>query len=269
MRNAIVGLIVGACTVSGCGGGETGPPTGPTPTVSSVTVSLRDVVLVGTTAAATATATLTNGQTQSVTTGWRSDATSIASVTDAGTVTGVANGEATITVGSGGRDGSKRIRVAPNYDGQWQGTQIVTACTATGDFQGTCEEEGGVVGLPFPVGLLGRHPGDLAVSGEFTIEGLQFPTFTTQIEADGSSRFSATTVVEGVRAEASWQMNSTQNGRSSGTIREKYSLPGIASGEVTYDSTFADVNRTGTTAGPSSSAAAPIVKRRINPRRPR
>lgn len=52
-------------------------------------------------------------------------------MTDAGIVTGVANGDATITVGSGGHNGSKRIRAAPSYDGRWQGMQIVTACAAS------------------------------------------------------------------------------------------------------------------------------------------
>lgn len=114
--------------VSGCGGGSSsGSPAAPSTTASSVALTLRDVVLVGTNSPATATATLSNGQTQSVTTGWRSDTPAVAMVTDACSVTGVSNGRATIAVTFGGRDGTKTIRVAPNYDGRWQGMQVITS----------------------------------------------------------------------------------------------------------------------------------------------
>jgi hypothetical protein len=164
MRRAMIVGCVAACVVSGCGGEDrVGPPDPAPASVTGIAINLRDVVLVGTTAGATATATMSNSTTQSVTTGFRSDAASIAAVTDSGTVTGVANGDAAISVVSGGITGTRRIRVAPNYGGRWQGQQIVTACRATEDFRGACEEGGGVVGLPFPIGLTGRQPDTLAL----------------------------------------------------------------------------------------------------------
>lgn len=239
MRKILTVLIL-AAGLAGCGGDG---PTDPGPTTTSVAVTLKDVVLVGTTAQASATATMSNGQVQPVTSGFRSDATGVATVTGAGLVTGVANGSATIIATSNGRDGAKRIRVAPNYDGRWQGLQTLTACNATGDFGGICDEEDGIIGAQFLIDLTARHPGELSVSGEFSLEGLQFPTFTAPVEEDGTLRFSSTTVVDGIRAEVSWQMNSNQDGRASGTIREKYSVPGVLAGEVSLDSTFSEFAR--------------------------
>ena len=126
---------------------------------------------------------MSNGQTQAVTTGWRSDAPTVATITDGGNLTAVANGEATITVAFGGAQGTKRIRVAPNYDGRWPGMQVINACAATGDFAGICDEGGTVVSLSFPVSATMRHPGELLVSGEFMIETLSFPTFSARSRA--------------------------------------------------------------------------------------
>jgi hypothetical protein len=265
MRGSILVLGIAASLVAACGGGPTRPG-GPTdPGVNSITVSLRDVVLVGTTAVATGTATLNNNQTQAVTTGWRSDAPAVASVTDGGTVTGRANGEATIIASSGGREGVKKIRVAPRYDGRWQGMQIVTACAATGALAGLCDGDGGSVGLPFPILLTARHPADLSVDGEFTVEGLLFPTFTAQIAGDGGIAFAGTLTEEGVRANVSWQINSAEDGRATGTIREVYSVPGI-SGELVYDSNLSAFSRSGAlSAAPSSRTASRLmlIRKRI------
>lgn len=257
MRKASIGvcvvcvaaLIAPGCSDSGNPGGPSGNP--PPPTATSITVTLRDVVLVGTSAAATGTATMSNGQSQAVTAGWRSDVPAVAAVTDAGNVTGVSNGEANIFVVFGGVQGSRRVRVAPNYDGRWTGSQRITRCTDSGDLAGLCNEGGGVIGVLFPVGLVARQPGALMVSGEFTIEEFGFPTFSTQVEGDGAIRFSSVAVSDGVRAEVSWQMNSTQDARANGTIREVYTAPGILSGDLTYESTLDGFNRGGGGAVPA------------------
>lgn len=241
-RNPIVSMIkTGRCAasllvlalLSGCNGDS---PTDPQVNPSSVTVNLRDVILAGVSVVATATATMPNGQTQAVTTGWRSDAPTVATITDNGNLNPLANGEATITVSLQGVQGSKRIRVAPNYDGRWQGMQVMTACAATGIFLGICEEDGGFVGLQFPISLTARHPNDLTVSGEASIEELPFPTFTTQIESDGRIRFTSTAIVDFITAETSWNINSSEIGRATGTIRERYTAPGVGAGDVVFES---------------------------------
>lgn len=269
MRGSILVVGIAGWFVAACGGGPTRPGGQNDASVNSITVTLRDVVLVGTTAVATGTATLNNNQTQAVTTGWRSDAPAVASVTDGGTVTGRSNGEATIIASSGGREGVKKVRVAPHYDGRWQGMQIVTACVATGALAGLCEEDGGSIGLPFPIALTAKHPTDLSVEGEFTVEALLFPTFSTQIAADGGIAFGSTTTEDGVRANVSWQMNSTENGRATGTIREVYSVPGI-SGELIYDSNLSAFTRSGAlSAAPASRTPSrlALIRKRITAQR--
>ena len=253
-------VTMALATLSNCSGGSNGPSTGPGPTANSISINLRDIVLAGVSVVATATATMSNGQTQAVTTGWRSDAPTVATITDAGNLTPLANGEASITVAFGGAQAVKRIRVAPNYDGRWQGMQQITACTATGDLAGICEEGGSVVGLFFPIGLTLRHPGDLGVSGEFTVEELPFPTFSTQVESDGRIRFASVVTIEGIRAEVSWDVNAAEVGRLTGTIRERYSLPGLANGDVVYESNLASVARSSVTAGDSRTASARLAR---------
>jgi hypothetical protein len=151
------------------------------------------VLLVGKTAMATATATLANGQTRQVTTGWRSDTPAVATVTDSGTVTGMSNGLANIYVVFGGQQGAGSLRVAPNYHGEWAAMQVFTACSATGEFAGVCDGEDldGLIASSVPVALSARHPADLTVSGEFVLEGERFPTFTSTIALDGSLGFAA------------------------------------------------------------------------------
>ena len=246
-------VAIALATFPACGGGSSDPPTAP-PTATSITINLRDIVLAGLSVVATGTATMSNGQTQAVTAGWRSDVSAVATITDAGNLTGISNGEVTISVSFSGANASKRIRIAPNYDGRWQGVQVISACNATGDFAGFCDEGGSIVGLPFPVAVTMRHPADLAVSGEFTIEDLPFPTFNTQIESDGRIRFSSVQVIDGIRAAASWDMNVAEGGRLGGTIHESYSAPGLASGEITYDSTLGGLMRSATASDGRSSA---------------
>jgi hypothetical protein len=83
---------------------------------------------VGQTTQATGAAALSNGQTQAVTSGWQSDVPSVATVTDAGLVTAVANGRANIYVVSGGQQGLAQVRVVPDLQGRWSGRLQVTAC---------------------------------------------------------------------------------------------------------------------------------------------
>ncbi len=244
--------VVSCKRSSGSGGNPTGPT--PTVTVSSIAINLQNPVLAGTSVTATATATLSNGQTEAVTTGWRSDAPLVASITDAGSLTAHANGEATISVSRGAAQASTRIRVAPNYDGRWAGSLRITGCTATGNYVGLCEFDGGVIGLLIPVTLTLRHSGGLSVSVEFAIDVLSYATVTSQIESDGRMRFATTGTHEATTAEASADIRASEPGRLTGTARERYiaSQP-FFSGDVTFDSILVDVVRT----GPAAAATAP------------
>lgn len=247
-------LGVVSCKKSGGSGGSGGGnPTGPTPTVSSIAINLQNPVPAGTSVTATATATLSNGQTEAVTTGWRSDAPSIASITDGGTLTAHANGEATISVSRGTVQASTRIRVVPNFDGRWAGSLRITSCTPTGDYVGICELNGGVIGLMIPVTVTLRPSGGLNLSVEFAIDTLSYAPVTTQIEGDGRIRFATTGTHEATTAEASADIRA-DGGRLIGTARERYTASGpFFSGDVTFDSILVDVVRT----GPAAAATPP------------
>jgi hypothetical protein len=207
-----------------------------------VAINLRDVVLFGPPVTATATATLSNGQTEAVTTGWRSDAPTIASVTDAGAVSGLANGEANITVSRGGQQASKRIRVAPNYDGSWQGSLRITGCFDWGLFAGACQGAD-AIGTLISVGLTLRHPGDLAVSGEVVVDVLSYPTISTLVESHGRARFTSVTTSDQSRVEMSGEMSAQAAGGMLGIIRERYTATGF-DGELILDSVMVNVART-------------------------
>lgn len=246
----LLGLV--SCKKSSSSGGS-GNPTGPTPTVSSIAINLQNPVPAGTSVTATGTAILSNGQTEAVTTGWRSDASSIASITDGGTLTAHANGEATISVSRGTAQASTRIRVTPNYEGRWAGSLRITTCTATGDYVGLCEFDGGVIGLMIPVTVTLRPSGGLNLSVEFAIDVLSYAPVTTQIEGDGRIRFATTGTHEATTAEASADIRA-DGGRLIGTARERYIASGpIFSGDFTTESILVDVVRT----GPAAAATPP------------
>ena len=243
-------LVAGLAVSAACSGGS---KTAPAPTANSITINLQDVLRAGLAVVATGNATMSNGQTQAVTTGWRSDAPTVATITDGGSITPLANGEVTVSVSFSGANASKRLRVTPNYDGRWSGSQVITRCTATGLFAGICDEGGSIIGVSFPIGLTSRHPANLTVSGEFSIEGFAYPTFTTPIESNGAIAFSSTASDEIIRGDVSWTMNSTTVGQASGTIRETYSAPTVGSGDVIYESTFSNMSRSA--ADPAASAS--------------
>ena len=68
--------------VSACDSESSGSlPTSASPTTSAIAVTVNSPLEVDETAQAAATASLTNGQSQAVTTGWQSDAPNVATVT--------------------------------------------------------------------------------------------------------------------------------------------------------------------------------------------
>lgn len=95
---------------------ETKAPSAPsTPsaaTVTAIDLAMQNALLRATdTTQVTATATLSNGQSHPVTAGFRSDTPSVATVSDAGLVTAVAEGRANIFVVYEGKQGLVQVRV--------------------------------------------------------------------------------------------------------------------------------------------------------------
>jgi hypothetical protein len=100
---------------------------------------LTDVVLIGRVAALTATATFQDGSSSAVQANWGTDAPTIATVGPDGTVTGVSSGDATVFADYQGMRARQRLRVVPNYDGDWLASYRTTSCTETGDWDvGEC-----------------------------------------------------------------------------------------------------------------------------------
>lgn len=94
---SLVVILCAAAAASGCGGG--GSPTGPAPvTLTGVTVSAGASAAVGDTVQFTATATFSDGTTQTVTgqATWESSNTAVVTITSGGLATFVAQGEADI-----------------------------------------------------------------------------------------------------------------------------------------------------------------------------
>ena len=99
MRVARLWLLMGVAVAGGCGGGDGDPPTGNTVFTSVSVDPANPTVIVGSTTQLTATAKDQNGGNMSgATFAYQSNNQSIATVTSAGVVTGVAAGTARITV---------------------------------------------------------------------------------------------------------------------------------------------------------------------------
>ena len=194
-------------------------------------MTVNSPIKVDETAQATATASLTNGQSQAITTGWLSDAANVATATPAGLVTGVANGRATIYVVSGGRQGQQVVRVVPSYEGQWAGLLRVTGCTQTGPWAqaGFCDEFRGGTEDGFTLGL--SQTGESLTARTAYGPSIIFPPVTTTLDANGGAAFTAIfrdTAAPGLSIEAAWRMASAARGALAGTVTEKWTVPGVA-----------------------------------------
>lgn len=246
-----VHLIIGLSAALAACDGDNGTSVGPDRVTTGVSVTVASPIRMGATTQAAGIATFANQQTQPVTTGWLSDATGVATVSDAGLVTGVANGRATIYVISGGVQGQQVIRVVPDYQGSWSGGLRVTSCTQTGDWASEdidfCQE--------FPVGSTWQYSLSLAQSGESMTatlsEGspLAFPAAPAPIGGDGSSSFSSTFVETsvGLSIEVTGLINSLRVGELTGTINEIWRAPGV-SGEGRLAQEIVGTTRTSTSA---------------------
>jgi hypothetical protein len=155
------------------GGGSTLSPSN-LPTVTGVTLSLNPPG-VGATSTAAGSATLSNGTFAAVSTGYTSDALAVATVTDAGVITGVSIGDVTISVDYKGFRASKRVRVLPNYGGTFVGSYTITSCADTGGFAEApafCSNFS--LNSPLQIQFLNTQSLDLTtLSGQFMLGAIQ------------------------------------------------------------------------------------------------
>ncbi len=250
LSNALL-VLVGAMTplVAACSGDSaSSPPAAPTPTTASINVTVDTPIKVGATAQATGTAALSNGQNQPLTSGWQSDAPSVATVSPAGLVTGVANGSATIYVISDGRQGQQVVRVVPDYQGTWAGRTVVTSCAQTGAFASAnfCSDFSAGSSDPYQLSLAQTGLSMTArLSYGSSIAGGPTPT---SILPDGTTSFSTTIAVpSGIIIKADVAINSPSFGTLTGTINEVWTAPGF-SGEGRLNQNIVATVRTSATA---------------------
>lgn len=236
-------FVLAFAGVLGCGGGS---GSGPDATTTSVAVTLLTPLRMGQTSQASGTATLSNGQTQAVTTGWQSDAPTVASVTSSGTVTGIANGRATIYIVSGGRQGQQLLRVTPDYHGGWEGGVRVKSCEDSGVFEQAklCDGE---VGKVYQFSLSLDQTGESLNATPDYFSDLSLPSATAPINADGTSAFTVnvqhTEEDVTVTIEVTFHLNSTRVGELTGTADELWRVPNIR-GEMRLQQDIVDMSRT-------------------------
>lgn len=238
MRHCIP-ILIACVSVAACGG-SSGTAAAPSATTNSIQVTLESPVKVNATAQATAMATLSNGTTQAITTGWQSDSPSVATASASGVVTGIGNGRATIFVVAGGRQGQQVIRVLPDYQGQWSGNYAISNCQQTGVFitENFCTQ---VNGGTAPVSMTITQGGE-SVNGSFLLGSVPFAAFTGPIGADGSAGFTSNNTDATLLINAAWTVNAQSDGRMTGTVRQTWRVSGQV-GQGTFDGTIVSMTR--------------------------
>jgi Bacterial Ig-like domain (group 2) len=110
--------VLGLALAAACGDGGPSKPT--TPSLTSITVSGSDLLLIGQSEAFMA---VDNTGSAVTTPWWVTDAPSIVTVDGpTGRVTAVGVGTATVVATSSGVRGTKTVRTLPNFTGTWSGS---------------------------------------------------------------------------------------------------------------------------------------------------
>lgn len=131
----LLALAVGACGKSSPTAPTAAAPAAPaTPTVSSLRIEGLDAIRTGFFSDYTATATLSNGTTQTVTPTWTSSNSSIGSVDSSGRLSGQSHGSVSLIATHQGASATKGVSIVTNFGGQWSGRYVMRACDQSGIF---------------------------------------------------------------------------------------------------------------------------------------
>jgi len=179
-RKTIVGatlVVLAAC------GGANNSPSGPSDTILGLSLSPGvDILLIQKAVQFTATASFSGGEVRAVQGSWGSDASSVATVTMDGVVTGVGAGLVTIFVDYEGVRATRLLRVVPDYAGRWEGGYRVEGCTDSGDWAGICADEDPAV--VWRLDLTFTQEGEMVGGSVLAFEGRPIPV-DGSIRADG------------------------------------------------------------------------------------
>jgi hypothetical protein len=265
-------LVVIACALAalgaqfGCGGDSSAPPA-PTPLATrSITVTMpAGGLVVGDTQQATASATMSDGTTKALSTGFRSDVPSVATVTDAGMVTAVAAGRANIYLVSEGQQGTANIQVAPNYGGNWSGSYIVNSCSQTGDWASMDFCSTFTTGRVLPYNMSLTQKG-LGVSGDFYIGAIPFQQVSATVGGGGELALQGSYVEETFTLACNWDLTSQTAGRLNGSLRQVW-RDSEASGELIVTGTIRDSMKLAGGARSGDGAVAAAVQKWLQRKR--
>ena len=243
--------LVVAAVLAGCGGSSPSGPSTPSVTPQSINVgSSSDRIFIGASETFTATATMSDGSTRSITGVWGTDAPGVATAEGAtGRVTGVGSGMVTVFVDSQGRRGTKLIRGLPNYQGTWSGSYAVRSCTQSGQVA-----QANLCGGTFstnrvlPTNLNVTQDAD-RVQGRFFL-GTLGGDASGPVQGDGRLLLTGVIQDSGATVDVSWNLESQAAGRITGGFSMLWRLSG-ASGDVRVIADIRDLNRTSNIAAPA------------------
>lgn len=259
MRHRLV--LVALVLVAACGGSKT--PTAPDPTVTTIAVTFSgSTALVGGTYALSATAALSDGTTQQITTTgtWGVSPASLASISSDGTLTALAAGTAIVTISHRGQQGSVSVRIVPDYAGNWLGSYTVDSCSETGAFVGQCAGFA-PPGRVLPFGLQFTQDGG-TLTGRTSIGSILSEEFSTPIGSDGSVLVLTRAEFGGTTFDQSWDLNSRTAGRIVGDVFYRVLDPNFAGG-LEVRGTLFNTNRQGQTARWGPTAAPRTLAERL------
>jgi hypothetical protein len=135
----LTAVAVGAVLLGtvACGDHTSRPTTAPSPiapSVTGITIGGPDAVRTGFASDYTVTASMSDGSSQDVSASasCTSSDPSVASIAAPCRLTGTKHGSTTLTVSSQGRTTSKAVNVVNNYGGSWDGRYEVTTCDDAG-----------------------------------------------------------------------------------------------------------------------------------------
>lgn len=241
-------LTIGAA----CGGDGGGSSTRPSATITSISVtSSGATLLLGSTETFTATATRSDGSTQSVTGGaWGTDAPGVATATNTGAVTGVGSGEVTVFVDASGVRGTKRIRVLPNYQGNWIGSYVITSCSQTGqmasaDACGTSLGVNSVLPLTFQFTQDGT-----TLSGRTALGQILSDSFSAPIEVSGRASILVQARSGTFTITQAWALSISAPGRIEGEVEVVF-RDAVLTGSITLRARLINTNLQATAVMPA------------------
>ena len=209
----LMSLLCGSCSDSnGSASQALAPSNGAT-----VAIALPSVLKAGDSAQAGASVTDSNGDGRLVTSGWRSDAPSVASVTPSGMVTGIANGVATLSVTADGATASRTIRVVPNNHGRWDGAYRIDRCAPfpSQAYARFCDDY--IPGKTTPLSITFSQNGDV-VTSQSTAGGLTSVSSTSALNADGGVLIIGSNITFPFAYQFTWRLAAPASGRMAGTL---------------------------------------------------